>query len=306
MPPFLERASLETPVPDALTEYFTPEMDALDGYLSQVASAGPAGAGDGALGPVSSLPWLYVPDLTGWRGGCLARCLASERGRQCVQLPAVESNRNERLRACFEASRTDPLVLHVEVTGDGRRLGVALQEVFSSDSHGSASTDDAAARPESPLIVLITDTSPSKRIDAPLPLASQPSAGAVLSYAPRQGMVPDCPDGTTFLPEPPALHARTDELEALLVELFPESSSGDEIMFAEFTAEALSITHSLIGKRDLLFDVSPRAALKYGFQLDSLGLDRAKRRLKQDILGQIPQTPGSDDLRATLGDLLEN
>ncbi|WP_276275559.1 hypothetical protein [Haloarcula regularis] len=137
----------------------------------------------------------------------------------------------------------------------------------------------------------------------PLPDSTTPLAGAVLSYAPRRGMLPELPDGTTYLDDPPAIHDREAKLEALLSEAIDAGSAAARETFVAGAVETLSITHSLVGKRDLLFDVSPRVALKYGPMLDRTSPSKALERLQADVVQQVPQTPGSENLRTTLRDL---
>ncbi|WP_424003632.1 hypothetical protein ACOZ4I_04970 [Haloarcula salina] len=297
---------LSTAPPAATRDYFAPELRSIQGYLDGVPDTVEAGTGDAAYGPIHSLPWLYVADLTGWRGGSLARLLADERGCPCYELSAMAGDAVPALWEIVDESGDGPVVLHLELRSEGGPVSRTLREAVR---RGYAHSPDGWDRPvrgePSNLHVVFTDTTPSKRLSAPLPAATTPLTGAVLSYAPRPGMVPELPDATTLLDEPPRLQARESELEGFLRSALDEY--GDDEVRAQFVdraVEILSITHSAIGKHDLLFDVSPRVALKYGSLLDRLSVAEALDRLGRDVLGQVPQSPGSEDLRRTLRDLL--
>lgn len=296
---------LSTAPPAATSDYFAPELRSIENYLETVPDAVGAAAGDAAFGPVHSLPWLYVADLTGWRGGTLARLLADERDCPCYELSAVAGDSLPALWEIVDESGDGPVVLHLELQGEGGPVSQTLREAAR---RGYAHTPDGRDRPvrgePANLHVVFTDTTPSKRLSVPLPAATTPLTGAALSYAPRPGMVPELPDATTLLDEPPALQAREGELEAFLRSALDAGDDGPRAEFVDRAVELLSITHSAIGRRDLLFDVSPRVALKYGGLLDALSVAEALDRLGRDVLGQVPQSPGSEDLRRTLRDLL--
>lgn len=296
---------LDTTLPAAAGDYFTPEMESLRGYLALVPDHLDPTAGDAAAGPVFALPWVYVADLTGWRGSTLARLVAADHDCPAYQLSTASRDAVPTLWRLLDESTSGPLVVHVELRGDAGPVPPTLRGVVSRGYHrpGTDGQPEITGDPTNVLVVF-TDTSPSKRLDVPLPDSTTPLTGAVLSYAPRQGMVPELPDGTTYLAEPPAIHEREAALERFLDQAL--AGVGDAEARARFVSsavETLSITHSLIGKRDLLFDVSPRAALKYGHLLDTILPSEAIERLQADVLQQVPQTPGSEDLRATLEDL---
>ncbi|AUG46901.1 hypothetical protein BVU17_04960 [Haloarcula taiwanensis] len=295
-----------TDLPAAATDYFAPELDALDSYLDTVPATIDAAAGDAAVGPIHALPWFYVADLTGWRGSTLARLLAAEAGAPCYELSAGAADALPALWSVVDESGRGPVVLHLELQGEGGRIVRTLREALRRDyTHTPDSWDEPVRGDPANLHVVFTDTNPSKRLSVPLPAATTPTTGAVLSYAPRWSMLPERPDGTTVLPDPPALHDREAELEQFLLAALAERGSDDaRQQYVDNAVEILSITHSLIGKRDLLFDVSPRLALKYGALLEELSVGAATERLGRDVLGQVPQSPGSEGVRATLRDLL--
>lgn len=299
-----DRCRLDTDLPPAASEYFGPELDSLRGYLDLVPDRLDPAAGDAAMGPVFAVPWVYVADLTGWRGGVLARLLAADRDCPCYQLSTAARDAVPTLWDIIDESAGGPVVLHVELRGESGPLPPTLWEAVDR-GYRRPGTDDRPAVSGEPanLLVVFTDTSPSKRLDAPLPDSSTPLTGAVLSYAPRRGMLPECPDGTTILAPPPAFHDRDAVLETFLDQALAATDASSRDQFVPSAVETLSITHSLIGKRDLLFDVSPRVALKYGRLLDDISPSKALDRLQADVLQQIPQTPGSEDLRTTLQDL---
>ncbi|RLM44505.1 hypothetical protein DVK00_08545 [Haloarcula sp. Atlit-47R] len=295
-----------TDLPAAATDYFAPELDALDSYLDTVPATIDAAAGDAAVGPIHALPWFYVADLTGWRGSTLARLLAAEAGAPCYELSAGAADALPALWSVVDESGRGPVVLHLELQGEGGRIVRTLREALRRDyTHTPDSWDEPVRGDPANLHVVFTDTNPSKRLSVPLPAATTPTTGAVLSYAPRWSMLPERPDGTTVLPDPPALHDREAELKQFLLAALAERGSDDaRQQYVDNAVEILSITHSLIGKRDLLFDVSPRPALKYGALLEELSVGAATERLGRDVLGQVPQSPGSEGVRATLRDLL--
>ncbi|RLM37105.1 hypothetical protein [Haloarcula sp. Atlit-120R] len=295
-----------TDLPAAATDYFAPELDALDSYLDTVPATIDAAAGDAAVGPIHALPWFYVADLTGWRGSTLARLLAAEAGAPCYELSAGAADALPALWSVVDESGRGPVVLHLELQGEGGRIVRTLREALRRDyTHTPDSWDEPVRGDPANLHVVFIDTNPSKRLSVPLPAATTPTTGAVLSYAPRWSMLPERPDGTTVLPDPPALHDREAELEQFLLAALAERGSDDaRQQYVDNAVEILSITHSLIGKRDLLFDVSPRLALKYGALLEELSVGAATERLGRDVLGQVPQSPGSEGVRATLRDLL--
>jgi len=297
---------LSTAPPAATRDYFASELRSIERYLETVPEAVDAAAGDAAFGPIHSLPWLYVADLTGWRGGTLARLLADERDCSCYELSAMAGDALPALWEIVDESGDGPVVLHLELQSEGGPVTRTLREAAR---RGYAHTPDGWDRPvrgePANLHVVFTDTSPSKRLSTPLPAATTPLTGAVLSYAPRPGMVPELPDATTVLDDPPSLQARETELEAFLRAVL-DGDGNDEARarYVDRAVEILSITHSAIGKHDLLFDVSPRVALKYGGLLDRLSVAEALDRLGRDVLGQVPQSPSSEELRRTLRDLL--
>lgn len=295
-----------TDVPPETTDYFAPELDAIDGYLETVPATLDAVSGDAAIGPIHSLPWFYVADLTGWRGGTLARLLAAERDCPCYELSNGAADALAALWSLVDESGDGPVVLHLELQGESGRIPRTLQEALRRGyAHEPEGWDEPVSGEPSNLHVVFTDTNPSKRLAAPLPAATTPTTGAVLSYAPRRSMLPEQPDGTSVLPDTPALHDREAKLEQFLLATLDGCGDDDaRQQYVDRAVEILSITHSLVGKRELLFDVSPRVALKYGGLLDRLSVPTATERLGRDVLGQVPQSPGSEDIRATLRDLL--
>ncbi|KAA9396939.1 hypothetical protein Har1130_09810 [Haloarcula sp. CBA1130] len=296
----------KTDLPAAATDYFASELDTIDSYLETLPATIDAAAGDAAVGPIHALPWFYVADLTGWRGSTLARLLAAERDAACYELSAGAADALPALWSLIDESDRGPVVLHLELQGESGRIPRTLREALRRGyAHTPDGWDEPVRGEPANLHVVFTDTNPSKRLEVPLPAATTPTTGAVLSYAPRRSMLPERPDGTTMLADPPALHDREDELEGFLLTALADSGDDDaRERYVGHAVEVLSITHSLIGKRDLLFDVSPRLALKYGNLLDSLSVSAATERLGRDVLGQVPQSPGSEDIRATLRDLL--
>ena len=295
-----------TDLPAAATDYFTPELVAIDSYLETVPTTIDTAAGDAAIGPIHALPWFYVADLTGWRGSTLARLLATEQDAPCYELSAGAGDALPALWSLIDESGNGPVVLHLELTGESGRIPRTLREALRRGyAHTPEGWDEPVCGDPANLHVVFTDTTPSKRLETPLPAATTPTTGAVLSYAPRRSMLPERPDGTTMLPAPPALHDREAELEGFLLAALTGYGDDDaRERYVDRAVEILSMTHSLIGKRDLLFDVSPRPALKYGALLDGLSVGAATERLGRDVLGQVPQSPGSEDVRATLHDLL--
>ncbi|QIO21087.1 hypothetical protein [Haloarcula sp. JP-L23] len=308
MAPVPQHYRLDTTLPAAVADYFARERRTLDAYLDLVPDRFGPGAGDPTVGPVHAVPWFYVPDLTGWRGITLARLLAADRDCPCFRLSALARDGVATLWRVLDESADGPVVVHVELRGDTGPIPGTLREALrrgydqppqSADDADLVSGDPANA------LVVFTDTRPSKRLTSPLPDATEPVSGAVLSYAPRDSMTPEQPDGTTVLDAPPALQDRTERLERLLAASLDGVGAPDaRDRFVESAVETLAITHSTIGKQDLLFDVSPRVALKHGHRLDRLGVDEALSGLRTDILAQVPQSPGSADLRQTLSDLL--
>ncbi|MFC7026662.1 hypothetical protein ACFQJ5_02090 [Halomicroarcula sp. GCM10025324] len=305
MPDLPPHCRLEASLPDAAGDYFAPERESLAQYLDLVPDSLDPSEGDAAVGPVFSLPWIYVADLTGWRGSSLARLLAADAGCPCYQLSTSARDSVPTLWAILDESAAGPVVLHVQLRGDTGPVPPTLREAVNRGFERPGTEDEEAISGEpANVLVVFTDTSPSKRLDAPLPDSTTPLTGAVLSYAPRRGMLPELPDGTTYLDDPPAIHDREDALETLLEQALADvGSPADRAAFVSAAVETLSITHSLVGKRDLLFDVSPRAALKYGRLLDEIEPSKAIRHLQTDVVQQVPQTPGSEDLRTTLRDL---
>lgn len=303
MDPVPPHCTVETALPTALAEYFAPERATVESYLELVPDSVDPAAGDPTLGPVHAVPWLYVADLTGWRGLALARALAAERDCPCYRLSALARDSVETLWRVIDRSGEGPVVVHVELRGDTGPVPGTLREALwrgYDQPAGEAAGDPTA------LHVVFTDTQPSKRLGSPLPDATAPVSGATLSYAPRESMTPEHPDGTTRLAAPPALSERTDRLEALLFDALEGSVTGDaRAAFVDSAVEALVITHSTIGKQDLLFDISPRIALKHGHRVESLGVDRALSALREDLLAQVPQSPTTGELRRTLSSLLE-
>ncbi|MFC6864007.1 hypothetical protein ACFQGE_11135 [Halomicroarcula sp. GCM10025817] len=304
MPAVPPHCRLDVSLPDAAGDYFAPEHASLTAYLDLVPASLDPDAGDAAFGPVFPLPWFYVADLTGWHGSALARLLAAEVGGPCYQLSTSARDSVPTLWTILEASASGPVVVYVELRGETGPVPPTLREAVARGYERPA-TDDRSAISGDPAhaVVVFTDTSPSKRLDVPLPDSTTPLAGAVLSYAPRRGMLPELPDGTTYLDDPPAIHDREAKLEALLSEAIDAGSAAARETFVAGAVETLSITHSLVGKRDLLFDVSPRVALKYGPMLDRTSPSKALERLQADVVQQVPQTPGSENLRTTLRDL---
>jgi len=294
-----------TDLPPATTEYFAPELETIDSYLETVPTTIDTATGDAAVGPIHGLPWFYIADLTGWRGATLARLLAAEQDAACYELSAGARDAIPALWSIVDESGRGPVVLHLELQGEGGRIPRTLQEALRRGyTHTPDGWDEPVRGDPANLHVVFTDTNPSKRLAVPLPAATTPTTGAVLSYAPRRSMLPERPDGTTMLSDPPALHDREAELEAFLLAAIADYGDDAREQYVDRAVEILSITHSLIGKRDLLFDVSPRPALKYGASLDDLSVGAATERLGRDVLGQVPQSPGSEDIRATLRDLL--
>ena len=299
--------TVETAVPAALTDYFSPELATLDAYLDLVPETLDAAAGDPSLGPVDALPWLYVADMTGWRGLAVARLLAAERDCPCYRLSPLARDSVDTLWQVLDRSGDGPVVLHVELRGDTGPVPGTLRETLwrGYDQPAGGSEDPASGDPTN-LHVVFTDTRPSKRLTSPLPDATAPVSGATLSYAPRESMTPEHPHGTTTLAAPPVLPDRTDRLETLLsAALDGVGSEGERAAFVDSAVEALAITHSTIGKQDLLFDVSPRIALQHGHRLESLGVDGALSALRDDLLAQVPRSPTTGELRRTLSSLLE-
>jgi len=297
--------TVERAVPAALADYFSPELATLEAYLDLVPETLETRGGDPSLGPVAALPWLYVADLTGWRGLALARSLAAERDCPCYRLSPLARDSVETLWRVLDRSSEGPVVCHVELRGDtGPVPGTLREALWRGYDQPAGGSDEPASGDPTNLHVVFTDTRPSKRLTSPLPDATAPVSGATLSYAPRESMTPEHPHGTTTLAAPPALSDRTDRLETLLSAGLDGVDTGRDA-FVDSAVEALVITHSTIGKQDLLFDVSPRIALKHGHRLDALGVDGALTALREDLLAQVPQSPTTGELRRTLASLLE-
>jgi hypothetical protein len=298
------RCVLSATPSSAVEAYFAPERETLASYLDAVPDGLDPGSPDPTTGPVQALPWVYVADLTGWRGLAIARLLAAERDCPCYRLSPLARDSVETMWRIVDRSGDRPVVLHVELRGDTGPVPGTLREALWRGYERSGEGPTVSGDPAN-LLVVFTDTSPSKRLDSPLPDATAPVSGAVLSYAPRDSMLPEHPDGTTTLASPPTLADRTDELETLLVSAL-EGNGGpdDRTRFVDSAVEALATTHATIGKQDLLFDVSPRTALKYGHRLDDTGVEAALAALRRDLLAQVPRSPGTADLRETLATLL--
>ncbi len=291
-------SSVEAALPGAFADYFAPELDTLRRYLDLVPDRIDPD-GDASMGPIQALPWMYVADLTGWRGLALARLLAADRDRPCYRLSPLAHDSVESLWAILDDG---PAVVHVELRSDAGPVPGTLRAALQR-GHEAPSKDISGAPAET--VVVFTDTQPSKRMLSPLPDATAPYSGATLSYAPRESMTPEQPDGTTTLEAPPRLPDRTDPLETLLEAAL--DGVGDPAQcerFVDSAVEALVITHATIGRQDLLFDVSPRIALKHGHRIPQLGVAGALEALRSDLLAQVPQSPGTTELRETLATLL--
>ena len=290
--------SVDTALPAAVADYFTHERETLANYLDLVPEPVDPD-GDPSLGPVQALPWLYVADLTGWRGLALARLVAADLDRPCYRLSPLA---RDSVASLWDLLDGGPAVVHVELRGDAgpvpRAFRAALDRGYELPSEGVAGS-------VAETVVVFTDTQPSKRMISPLPAATAPFSGATLSYAPRESMLPEHPDGTTTLAAPPRLPDRTERLERLLeAALDGVGDNGAREVYVDSAVEALAITHSTIGKQDLLFDVSPRIALKHGHRLPHVGPVEALEGLRSDLLAQVPRTPGTTELRETLATLL--
>lgn len=299
--------TVETALPAAVADYFAPERGTLEAYLDLVPETLLMSAGDPTLGPVHALPWLYVADLTGWRGLTLARLLAVERDCPCYRLSPLARDGVDTLWRVLDRSSEGPVVLHAELRGDtGPVPGTLREALWRGYDQPTGATEDPASGDPSNLHVVFTDTRPSKRLNSPLPDATAPASGATISYAPRESMTPDHPHGTTRLATPPDLAERTDRLETLLLAALDGVGNDEQReAFVDSAVEALVITRSTIGKQDLLFDVSPRIALKHGHRLGPLGVDGALSALHEDLLAQVPQSPTTGELRRTLASLLD-
>lgn len=178
---------VETALPAAVADYFAPERDTLRQYLELVPDRIDPD-GDPSIGPIQALPWVYVADLTGWRGLALARLLAADRDCPCYRLSPLARDSVESL---WELLDDSPAVIHVELRSDAGpvpgALRAALQRRYEIPSQ------DVSGRPAETTVVF-TDTHPSKRMLSPLPDATSPYSGATLSYAPRESMTPEQPD----------------------------------------------------------------------------------------------------------------
>lgn len=289
-------------LPPAVANYFASERETLASYLDGVPDHLPA-TGDPTLGPVHALPWVYVADMTGWRGLALARLLAAERDCPCLRLSPLARDSVETLWRVVDRSGDGPVVLHVELRGDTGPIPGTLREALWR-GYDRPDADSPVSGDPANLLVVFTDTAPSKRLTSPLPDATAPVGGAALSYAPRDSMLPEQPAGTTTLAAPPELPDRTDELEALLsAALDGVGDPDDRRAFVDSAVEALVITHSAIGRQDLLFDIAPRIALRHGHRLED-GVGTALDALGRDLLAQVPQSPTTGELRETLAALL--
>ncbi|WP_324665145.1 hypothetical protein [Haloarcula sediminis] len=307
MQPVPSHCTVETALPAAVADYFTPEREALASYLDLVPGSIDPGEADPTLGPVQALPWVYVADMTGWRGLALARLLAADRDCPCYRLSPLARDSVETLWAILDRSGEGPVVLHVELRGDtGPVPGTLREALWRGYDRPAGDAAEAASGDPANLHVVFTDTRPSKRLASPLPDATAPVSGATLSYAPRESMTPEHPHGTTTLSAPPRLSERTERLDTLLsAALDGVGTDGERAAFVDSAVEALVITHSTIGKQDLLFDVSPRTAVQHGHRLDSLGVEGALSALREDLLAQVPQSPTTGELRRTLASLLD-
>jgi len=297
---------VETSLPAAVSDYFEPERDALGSYLDLVPDTLRPLSGDASVGPVEALPWVYVADLTGWRGFTLARVLAAERDCPCYRLSPLARDSVATLWRILDRSDDGPVVLHMELRGDtGPVPGTLREALWRGYDQPAGDSDTPVTGDPANAIVVFTDTRPSNRLDSPLPDATAPVSGATLSYAPRESMTPEHPEGTTTLAAPPALSERTDRLEALLEDaLEGNCEAAERDRFVDSALEALVITHSTIGKQGLLFDVSPRIARRHGHRLAALGVEDALAALRADLLATVPQSPGTVELRQTLESLL--
>lgn len=295
-----------TSLPASVHAYFETERAAIEAYVDTVPNRVDL-AGDATVGPIHPLPWLYVADQTGWRGGALASLLAAERDCPCYRLPAHARDAESALWTIIDESAGGPVVVHLELRGDTGPLPETLRQAAGRGyrySFADADRESVDGEPANVLVVF-TDTQPSKRLTSPLPDATSPFVGAALSYAPRRSMLPEQPDGTTHLADPPALQNRDEKLEALLDDALAEVGTETEReQFVAAAVDALVTVHALIGEHDLLFDVSPRAAIKHGQRLDDAPVDEALAALRTDLLQQVPQSPGSEAVRETLSDLL--
>ncbi len=298
--------TVETALPAAVAAYFEPERETLTAYLDQVTERLDPTAGDPTVGPVQALPWLYVADLTGWRGLALSRLLAADRDCPCYRVSPLARDSVDVLWEVLDRSSEGPVVLHVELRGDTGPVPGTLREALwrGYDRPSGDGVDPVSGEPAN-LHVVFTDTRPSKRLTSPLPDATAPVSGATLSYAPRESMTPEHPHGTTMLASPPRLSERTERLDTLLSSALDGVGTDEErAAFVDSAVEALVITHSTIGKQDLLFDVSPRIALQHGHRLGELGVEGALSALREDLFAQVPQSPTTGELRRTLASLL--
>jgi hypothetical protein len=291
-------SSVETALPAAFADYFAPERATLGRYLDLVPERIDPD-GDASMGPVQALPWVYVADLTGWRGFALARLLAAGHDWPCYRLSPLA---RDGVASLWELLDGGPAVVHVELRSDSGPVPRTLREALLRGY--DVPSEDVSGAPAQ-TVVVFTDTQPSKRMVSPLPDATVPYSGATLSYAPRESMTPEQPDGTTTLDAPPRLSERTEPLERLLGAALDGVGDPDQRdRFVDSAVEALAITHSTVGKQDLLFDVSPRIALKHGHRLPQHGVSDALDALRSDLLAQVPRSPGTTELRETLATLL--
>lgn len=302
MPSVPSHCAVETALPPSFNAYFAPERQTIESYLELVPETLDLAAGDASVGPIHALPWMYVADLTGWRGFALARLLAAARDCPCYRLSALARDSVDSLWPVLARSSDGPVVLHVELRSETGPVPGTLREALRRGFAPSTAEIDEGEPAN--LHVVFTDTRPSKRLTSPLPDAVGPVSGAALSYAPRESMPPEHPDGTTSLAAPPDLPDRTDRLETLLRDALDGVAPDDRDRFVDSAVEALVTTHSAIGRQDLLFDVSPRIALKHGHRLEELGVDASLLALRDDLLAQVPKTPTTGELRGTLSALL--
>jgi len=297
-----------TSPPASVGDYFEPERTTVEAYLDTVPNRVDL-AGDATIGPIQPLPWLYVADQTGWRGGALASLLAAERDCPCYRLPVHARDAESALWTIIDESAGGPVVVHLELRGDSGHLPETLRQAVGRGyryAFADADRESVDGEPANVLAVF-TDTWPSKRLTSPLPDATTPFVGAALSYAPRRSMVPEQPDGTTHLADPPTLQERDEKLAALLTDALAErGTDSDRDRYVDAAVDALVTTHALVGEHDLLFDVSPRTAIKHGQRLDDESVDDALAGLRTDLLQQVPQSPGSQAVRETLSDLLSS
>jgi len=254
-------------LPPAVAAYFDPERETLASYLDAMPDRLDLSTADPTTGPVHALPWVYVADLTGWRGLALARSLAADRDCPCYRLSPLARDSVETLWRVLDRSGDGPVVVHIELRGDTGPVPGTLREALWRGYERPDGADEVSGDPTN-VHVVFTDTSPSKRLSSPLPDATAPVSGAMLSYAPRDSMLPEQPGGTTTLADPPTLPERTDALETLLLDAL--DGVGDDATRATFVDSAVE----------------------------------ALAALRRDLLAQVPRSPGTVELRETLATLL--